>query len=97
MKSIGQNKLENSTVLDAVHDISENSSTDTEQETELHKAGQPLKSPGFEFREKQAPKKKSKRRKVSTSSSDLYKNENSEFSSASSINEKTEEAGTGWN
>ncbi|CAI2186703.1 11815_t:CDS:10, partial [Funneliformis geosporum] len=82
-----KNELENSTVLDAVHDISENSSNYID--TELHKAGQPLKSPGFK------KSRKSKRRKVSTkkseiplssktSSSDVYTNENSEFISASS-------------
>ncbi|CAG8669053.1 11419_t:CDS:1, partial [Funneliformis mosseae] len=82
-----KNELENSTVLDVVHDISENTSSNY-TDTELHKAGQPLKSPGFEFQKKQASERKSKRRKVSTkkseiplssktSSSDVYTNENS--------------------
>ncbi|RIB28394.1 hypothetical protein C2G38_2158047 [Gigaspora rosea] len=84
-------ELENSMVLDAVNENSSSNYTDTE----LHKAEQPLKSPGFEFQEKQVPERKSKRHKVSNkkseialsskaSSSDIYTNENSEFISTSS-------------
>ncbi|CAG8512968.1 46250_t:CDS:2, partial [Gigaspora margarita] len=77
-------ELENRTALDAFDENSSSNYTDTE----LHKAGQPLKSPGFEFQEKQAPERKSKRHKFSTkkkaSSSDVYTNENLEFISTSS-------------
>ncbi|GBB86231.1 hypothetical protein RclHR1_12670004 [Rhizophagus clarus] len=82
-----KNELENSTVLDAVHDISENSSSDY-TDTELHKVGQPLKSPGFEF---QAPVRRSKRRKVSTKKIELPLSSKTSSSDSASSTENIDE------